>query len=405
MKRTLKTGMLLATLSTLAMANMTQAEAQSEDVSGIYWQEYTDNIDGQEITVYYYVELDSDHTGTISLQDEVEIEWTSTELITANAAYPYTIEGNTLQVEFDKNGVWQSFEKAPDEEFAEEELKVIHIGDSDYYVSVPAGYELGEMTEEDIADGQIAYYYRGEDEIDFDIYQFPKADEDAGDLLDYVKKEAAVYGVTEGVGEVYRQIGDDLIIYEYQTEEEYEGNLYTTYTYVWENEADYFEIVVWCEKDNIAHEYAAQNLFEEIFEDPAYGRLWLGSTHYTLNVPDYYAGEHDGAEDLFVYMVSDDSSMGFDVYAWDAKEGDTPAAYAKEEAEGKELIVSTINGYEVYSYMDEEESDGITYTTKTSILYDEDGYFAKIVFWLDGDQAAAEADAVLNTLDFNTEDY
>lgn len=290
-------------------------------------------------------------------------------------------------------------------EFVEiEQLMDIQIGDSNFYTSVPVGYVQGEMTDEDIADGQVAYYHRGDDEMDFDIYQFPKAEEDAADLLDYVKKEAAEYGVTEGVGDSYRQT-DGLMIYEYQAEEEYEGKKYLTTTYVWENDVDYFEIVCWTDADSIEQQAAAHNLGEEIRLEEHYGRIWLGSTHYTITAPGYHEGENDGSEDLFAYMVSENSTMDFDIYAWDAEEDDTLASYAESEAEGKELTVTTVNGIEVYSYTDEEEEEGMTYTTKTCIVYDEGGFFAELVFWLDGDSAADEAETILNTLVVNTEEY
>ena len=55
----------------------------------------------------YQLILNADHTGTLCFHDTADILWGSTELIAPDAKYAYTVEGDSLYVEFD--GVWTEF--------------------------------------------------------------------------------------------------------------------------------------------------------------------------------------------------------------------------------------------------------------------------------------------------------
>ena len=65
--------------------------------------------DGEAV---YSVVLSDDHTGKLSLQDDVDILWGSYELIAADGSfkYEYTIEGDTLMVNYDGN--WLEFTRS-----------------------------------------------------------------------------------------------------------------------------------------------------------------------------------------------------------------------------------------------------------------------------------------------------
>ena len=78
-------------------------------VPGTYTCEFTDELDGQEVTAVYQVVLNEDHTGTLSIQDEVPMMWGSNELMAYDLSfrYEYTVEGDSLMVNFD--GMWQTF--------------------------------------------------------------------------------------------------------------------------------------------------------------------------------------------------------------------------------------------------------------------------------------------------------
>ena len=88
-----------------------QPQTYSAYVPGKYVAEVTDEIDGKEFTVEYYVQFNEDHTGVMKMQDAVDILWGSTELMAADGSftYEYTIEGDSLMVNYD--GQWLTFNK------------------------------------------------------------------------------------------------------------------------------------------------------------------------------------------------------------------------------------------------------------------------------------------------------
>lgn len=57
------------------------------------------------------VTLKEDHTGVLSMQDDVDVLWSSIELIAADGSfrYEYTVEGDNLYVNYD--GEWMEFAK------------------------------------------------------------------------------------------------------------------------------------------------------------------------------------------------------------------------------------------------------------------------------------------------------
>ena len=85
-----------------------EEQTYSAYVPGKYVREETDEIDGKTVTAEYYVELNKDHTGVVSMQDEVPVIWYSREGILLNAEtgeqiYEYAIEGDTLYL-IDRSG-------------------------------------------------------------------------------------------------------------------------------------------------------------------------------------------------------------------------------------------------------------------------------------------------------------
>ena len=68
---------------------------------GKYVAEVTDEVDGENVSAEYYVELNKDHTGVVSMQDEIPVFWYSREGILLNAdteeqIYEYVVEGDML---------------------------------------------------------------------------------------------------------------------------------------------------------------------------------------------------------------------------------------------------------------------------------------------------------------------
>lgn len=80
---------------------------------GTYIQKYTEELDGQEYDIVYYVQLNEDHTGVISIQDSIDILWTSNELLYADGSgsYEYTIEGDRLYINLFPGENWEEFIK------------------------------------------------------------------------------------------------------------------------------------------------------------------------------------------------------------------------------------------------------------------------------------------------------
>ena len=136
----------------------------------------------------------------------------------------------------------------------------------------------------------------------------------------------------------------------------------------------------------------------------------LGTSAYTIEIDaDFVEGElteEDIADDMVAYMQSPTTLLDFDVYQF-AREGypDTLAAFVEEEAadyDATEVVTDgNINGIDIAWYRATEEYEGQSYTTLTYVLEDGDD-FVEITFWLDGEDAEAEADAIIHTLGFVT---
>ena len=80
-------------------------------VPGKYVMNYTDEIEGQEITAEYSITLNEDHTGVISMQDDIPVLWGDNELIYVSGyqSEQYTVEGDKLLLNLD--GKWVTFER------------------------------------------------------------------------------------------------------------------------------------------------------------------------------------------------------------------------------------------------------------------------------------------------------
>ena len=85
-------------------------------VAGTYKQTITENLGGQNYVFNYYITLKEDHTGVMSIQDDVKITWDDkkiTYLDDPDTSYNYTLEGGVLTI--DMNGVDSVFKKQAQE--------------------------------------------------------------------------------------------------------------------------------------------------------------------------------------------------------------------------------------------------------------------------------------------------
>jgi len=136
----------------------------------------------------------------------------------------------------------------------------------------------------------------------------------------------------------------------------------------------------------------------------------LGTSAYTIEIPESFVEgertEEDVKDDMVAYMHSPDTLLDFDVYQF-SKDGypEKLADFAAQEAEeykATEVVTDgEVNGIATAWYRATETYEGQEYTTLTYVLEDGDQYI-ELAFWLDGDSAEAEAQAIINTLTFVT---
>ena len=78
-----------------------QPQTYCDYVPGKYVTTYTEEIEGNEVSAEFYVQLNEDHTGVLQLQDDVPVIWYCREgrilhADTNEQIYEYTVEGDAL---------------------------------------------------------------------------------------------------------------------------------------------------------------------------------------------------------------------------------------------------------------------------------------------------------------------
>ena len=114
----------------------------------------------------------------------------------------------------------------------------LQLGSSPFYLSVPVGYKAGELSEEDIEQSAVGYYYSESSPLDFDVYQW---DREGHTLEEYAIGEARLY---EAERVEYRTV-NDILLASYLSYEEYEGQMYSVANYLFENGSDLMEVSFW----------------------------------------------------------------------------------------------------------------------------------------------------------------
>ena len=113
--------------------------------------------------------------------------------------------------------------------------KPTQLGTSDFSIVLPEGYAL---TEDDFDEDQVAYFYKDDNSIDFDVYQWEKGDEFT--LESEANYFAAEYDTTAEAVTVNGING-----MKYVSAEEYESNTYTVVNYMFEADTYIVEICFW----------------------------------------------------------------------------------------------------------------------------------------------------------------
>ena len=125
--------------------------------------------------------------------------------------------------------------------------KPTQLGTSDFSIVLPNGYA---STEDDFDEDQVAYFYKDDNSIDFDVYQWEKGNEYT--LESEAKYFAAEYGTTAEAITINGISG-----WKYISTEDFEGNTYTVVNYMFEDDTYIVEISFWT--INTEAEYTAVN--------------------------------------------------------------------------------------------------------------------------------------------------
>lgn len=115
------------------------------------------------------------------------------------------------------------------------EAQLTQLGTSGLYISLPEGFA---EAEDDLDEDQVAFYYKDENSIDFDVYQWAK--EGIYTLETEAEYFAAEYGTTPEKVTV-----NGLTAMKYITLEEYDGYEYTVLNYMFDDGENIVELCFW----------------------------------------------------------------------------------------------------------------------------------------------------------------
>ena len=113
--------------------------------------------------------------------------------------------------------------------------KSTQLGTSDFSIVLPEGYAAAN---DEFAEDQVAYFYKDDNSVDFDVYQWVKSDEIT--LESEAKFYAAEYDTTAEAVTVNGING-----WKYVSIEDYEGATYTVINYMFEDDTYIVEICFW----------------------------------------------------------------------------------------------------------------------------------------------------------------
>ena len=119
--------------------------------------------------------------------------------------------------------------------FACGSTKPTQLGTSAFSIVLPDGYAVAE---DDMDEDQIAYFYKDDNSIDFDVYQWEKGDQDT--LESEANAFASLYGTVAEAVEINGIKG-----MKYVSEEEHEGATYTVVNYMFEDDVYIVELCFW----------------------------------------------------------------------------------------------------------------------------------------------------------------
>ena len=113
--------------------------------------------------------------------------------------------------------------------------KYTKIGTSEFSIILPEGYV---ETEDELAEDQIAFYFKDDKSIDFDVYQWDKEGK-------YVLEEEAEYFASEYKSGAEKVEINGINGMKYVSKEMFEDNEYTVVNYMFEDENSIIELSFW----------------------------------------------------------------------------------------------------------------------------------------------------------------
>lgn len=300
-----------------------------------------------------------------------------------------------------EEAVEEALEEADGEAVEEPDLRRLRLGSSVYTLMIADDFVAGELTEADIAAGQIGCWQNDETGLDMDVFQIAK-DDASPELSHFALRQA---DAEEAVDMVWPadKIGEIDVAW-YWARNTVDGEEHVSIVYLLDSGDSFLKLAFRpADEDGSSEVWDIMDSLDymELKEIP------LGTSPFTLTVPDDYKqgeiSDEDIADDQVAYWYSDASLLDFDVYQF-SKEGlsQTLAEYAVEESSTYPAVTELVTDGEInlipvawYRAVDEcEEGE---YDTITYIFENGDEYI-DVVFWLDGPTAEAEADFIIHNL-------
>ena len=380
------------TLSAFALNAINESEDYRWEYEGLTFDEAAGTLvcDGQGVKTHNTLSDGQDEMQT----EEVARDLSATFAINENDQLVWTESGENA-------GEGLTFVRLDVAEAEMGEVRMLRLGGSQFLVAIPESFVPGDLTEDDVADDQVGYFYSPETSMDFDVYQYPKTGLKET-LSAYVIDEAGHFGNVSTV-KTDEEINGIPAAW-YRATDEYADEEYQILAYLLDDGDSYVKIVFWLDGDDA--EAQADAIIQSLTTIEL-KELRLGSSQYFFKVfKSYESGElteDDIAEGQVAYFASDESLVDFDVYQI-SKEGvaDTLAQFVMDEAakDEKTTEINTeyiVNGIAIAWYRSKDVSDDVEYETLNCIM-DDDTNYVKVVFWMDGPSAQTEVNAIIKSL-------
>jgi hypothetical protein len=126
--------------------------------------------------------------------------------------------------------------------------KPTKLGTSDLSIVLPKGYALAD---DEMDEDQVAYFYKDDKSIDFDVYQWEKGEE-------LTLESEANYFATEYGATAEKVTVNGINGWKYVSTEEYDGDTYTVVNYMFEDDTNIVEICFWTVNTDAEHTAVAE---------------------------------------------------------------------------------------------------------------------------------------------------